>query len=278
VLIVSVGRYSGLGNRVRATLSGHSLAEFANRRFYYCWPTGRRFQAAMTDLWQYHEPTVPRFITKALSVRYPQRDADLAWIAAAERDRVWQVRTGQPLALPAGATTWTDRFRDLRPTAEIADRVNDFFDSNLRGRPYVGVMVRAHQHSHQQTRALSPMSWFVDRMRQIRRAVPDIGFYVSCDVPAVQDEIVSEFQNSFALAGKGGYNSNASIKASVVDLYLLASSVHILGPHYSSFPELAAYLADDRVALETSVNSAEFPAVQSWSLVSDPTRPSHRDG
>jgi len=274
-LICSVSRHAGLGNRVRAVLSGQSLAEYADRRFFYCWPTERRiFGAAMTDLWQYDAHSVPWSLTKILAVRYPQHNANWKWMAEGSADRVWQIRSGQPLALPEGATPWTQRFRNLRPTDEIADRINDFFDANLRGRPYVGVMIRAHENSHAQTRAMSPISWFIDRMQEISDAVPDIGFYVSCDTPEGTQQILDQFSNAFALPGKGSYNSTISIKASVVDLYLLASSVHILGAHYSSFPELAAHLADGQIALETSVNNAEFNiSGAQWSLVEDPLRP-----
>jgi hypothetical protein len=274
-LIVSVGRHAGLGNRVRAVLSAQSLAEHADRRFFYCWPTEQRiFGAAMTDLWQYGAQRVPWSLTKVLAPRYPQHSANLNWMAAASADRVWQIRSGQPLALPESAMPWTERLRGLRPTDEIADRINDFFDAHLRGRPYVGVMIRAHENSHAQTRAMSPISWFADRMREISDAVPEIGFYVSCDVPEGTRQIVNQFSNAFALPGKASYNSAISIKASVVDLYLLASSVHILGAHYSSFPELAAHLADGRIALETSVNAAEFNSSGApWTLVDDPLHP-----
>ncbi len=274
-LIVSVSRHAGLGNRVRAVLSGQSLAEDANRRYFYCWPTERRiFGAAMTDLWQYEAHQMPWSLTKVLALRYPQHSANLNWMAEASDARVWQIRSGQPLALPAGAMPWTERLRNLRPTDEIADRISDFFDANLRGRPYVGVMIRAHENSHAQTRAMSPISWFADRMEQIRNEVPDIAFYVSCDVPEGTKQILDQFSNAFALPGKGSYNSTISIKASVIDLYLLASSVHILGAHYSSFPELAAHLADSQIALETSVNNAEFNiSGAQWSLVEDPLRP-----
>lgn len=274
-LIVSVSRHAGLGNRMRVVLSGQSLAEYADRRFFYCWPTKRRiFGAAMTDLWQYEAHRVPWTLTKILAPRYPQHNATLKWMADARADRIWQIRSAQPLALPAGAMPWAERLRNLRPTDEIADRISDFFDAHLRGRPYVGVMIRAHENSHAQTRAMSPISWFTDRMEQIRNEVPDIGFFISCDVPEVTQQIVDRFSNAVALSGKGTYNSAISIKASVVDLYLLASSVHILGAHYSSFPDLAAHLADGRVALETSANAAEFNSSGTrWSLVEDPLHP-----
>ena len=274
-LIVSVSRHAGLGNRIRVVLSGQSLAEYADRRFFYCWPTERRiFGAAMTDLWQYEAHRVPWTLTKILAPRYPQRNATLKWMADASTDRIWQVRSSQPLALPEGAEPWTQRLRNLRPTNEIADRINDFFDAHLRGRPYVGVMIRAHENAHAQTRAMSPISWFIDRMQEISDAVPDVGFYVSCDVPEGTQQILDQFSNAFALPGKGSYNSAISIKASVVDLYLLASSVHILGAHYSSFPDLAAHLADGQVALETSVNAEEFNSSGTqWSLVEDPLHP-----
>jgi hypothetical protein len=276
-LIASVGRYSGLGNRMRTVLSAQSLAEIEGRRYFYCWPTGAKFGTRLTELWTYDVSTVPRAATRVLAARYPYRDATLTWIDRVRSDRIWQIRTGQPLSLPPIATPWTDRLRDLRPTTEISDRVTDVFDRHLRGMAYVGVMIRVHQHSHELTRQMSPVDWFTNRMRQIRMASPDLGFYISCDVPEIQEQIVGSFDNAFGLTGKGGYNSPASLKASVVDLYLLASSVHILAPHYSSFPELALYLAGKRIALETSMIPSRFPVdAQLDQLAADPTRPDCR--
>jgi len=273
-LIAVVRPYHGLGNRMRTVLSAQSLAEEEQRHFAYCWPVGSGFGARLDDLWQFPFPEVSTATTRVLALRYPFRDATTEWRTAARGQRVWQIRTSQPVALPPGAIPWPERLRRLPPTQEIAGRIRDFFTEHLAGRPYVGVMIRAHHVSHAQSREHSPVEWFVARMREIRAAAPDVAFFVSCDVPEVQERVAQLLGDTFGQQDKGPYNSGAAVKSAVVDLYLLASSMHLIGPHYSSFPELALHLAGDRLALETSLT----PPESAWerrpiAMVADPLRP-----
>ena len=273
-LVVSVKPYAGLGNRVRVLLSAQSLAEWESRSFAYCWPTGAPFGARLTDLWQVQLPKVPPLVARAMTVRYRFHDEHDGWRQAARGDRVWQIRTSQPVALPPEAVPWQARLRNLVPVEPVAERVQTFFDRHLHGRPYVGVMIRAHEVSHALSREHSPVDWFVARMREIRSARPETAFFVSCDVPEVQDRIVAEFGPAFGLTDKGGYNTKAALTSAVVDLYLLASSSHVLGPHYSSFPELAVFLAGDRIALETSATPRVMMQERSaMNVVRDPLCP-----
>lgn len=274
--LVAVNRPThGLGNRLRSVLGAESLAVVEGRRFAYCWPVGSAFGAHMADLWDYRPPTVGPATVRALSARYPLRDHTAEWRPAERRRRVWQIRTAQPLELPPDAVPWTDRLRALTPTDEIAGRITGWFDQHLAGRPYVGVMVRAHDVSHAESRRHSPVEWFVTRMQEIRAARPDVGFFLSCDVPEVQDDIIRRVPGTTGQVDKGPYNSAAALKSATVDLYLLAASAHLLAPHYSSFPELAAYLADGRVALETSRTepSSAFEQQTAVTVVRDPLRP-----
>ena len=135
-------------------------------------------------------------------------------------------------------------------------------------------MIRAHAVSHQKTKDTSPVSWFVERMAAIRDGAPDTLFYVSCDVPEVQEEICSRFGNCVAQREKGSYNSVAGVKSAVVDLYLLANSSFMLAPHFSSFLHIARHLGRDRVPFETPVTPprAGFREV-SLGMASDPVQP-----
>ena len=77
---------------------------------------------------------------------------------------------------------------------------------------------------------------------------------------------------------KGPYNSTQAVRASVVDLYLLASSGYLLGPHFSSFIHLAEHLAGDRLVLETPVTGiGDATSYRDQGVVSDPTRPFVRE-
>ena len=265
----------GLGNRVRSVLGVRSLAFAEGREFAYSWPVGRAFGARFDELWRVEDRTVPYTPLRVLGQLGRYRDGRLGWLDDhARRDPLWIVRTAHELPDPA----WRDTFRALRPVPQVSDRVQMEFSGHLAGRPYVGVMIRAHAVSHEQTQQHSPLSWYVAQMRAIREADPDLDFFVSCDVPKVQRQVQEQFDRCYALTDKGGYNSPEALRAAVTDLYLLAGAQHLLGPHFSSFPELAQYLAGNHLRLQTSLSGPSFDPAAARRLVSDPLHPAQRSG
>lgn len=277
--IVAVPRlHHGLGNRIRVVLSAQDLAESTGREFAYVWPTGAPFGADLEDLWQVDMLRISLLRSRMHSLRHPYRDASEEWREEAANDSIWQIRTSQPISIHGAVDTWHHRLRALRPSSQVEDRVTAIFDERLRGAPYLGVMVRSHAVSHENTLRESPMEWYLDRIADIRRRRPDIDLFVSADTPEAFDHVVSSFPRAYGVREKGAYNSRAALIAAVADLYLLAGSTHILGPHYSSFPELAQYLAGPEVALETSMSAPEtsFESMHALSMVDDPMRPSQR--
>ncbi|MFT3877011.1 MAG: hypothetical protein QM708_11410 [Propioniciclava sp.] len=270
--------YHGLGNRIRVVLSGQLLAERHGRSFAYVWPTGRHFGARLDQLWQVDERRISPARSWLLARRHPYRDASLDWLPTATSDNLWQIRTSQPIAFPEGIDEWHPLLRGLVPVPEIQERIMAVFDEHLRGRPYVGVMVRTHSVSHENTLKDSPLEWYLERLAQIRREHGDIPFYVSADTVAGEAAVREAFPGSVGLGDKGAYNSLQALQASLVDLYLLASSAHIIGPHYSSFPELASYLAEPAIRLETSQSpeGSRLEVGDQLTVVSDPLRPWRR--
>ena len=277
-LIAYNGYSSGLGNRVRVVLGCRSLADLEQRSFAHVWPTGRLFGPRLDELWHIREPRVSRVSSRLLTRIFPYVDESLDWLDEAKRrERIWQIRTGSPIRLPPGARDWKDDFRELVPVDEIAVPVGRVFDAELRGSPYVGVMIRAHASMHDESRRTSPVDWFVSRMEQVRSADPDVRFYVSCDVDEVAEDVAARIPGCVFQRGKGAYNSTAAVRASIVDLYLLAGSGYLIGPHFSSFVHLAEHLAGDRLTFETAVASpATAVDHRAQGLVSDPLRPSDR--
>ncbi|MET0725285.1 MAG: hypothetical protein ABWY36_02970 [Leifsonia sp.] len=273
--IVAYNGYdSGLGNRVRVVLGCKSLAEFEDRDFCYVWPTGPLFGPTFSQLWDFRGKTISRATSRVLARVYPYVDETLSWLDDDKRrERIWQIRTGSPILLPDGARPWEEEFRGLRPVDPIAEAVTRFFDEHLRGAPYVGVMVRAHSVSHSVTRETSPVEWFIDRMQAIRSADPDVRFFLSCDVPEVQERIISLVPGCVAQSDKGPYNSIEAVRASIVDLYLLASSGYLVGPHFSSFIHLAEHLAGDRLSFQTPVSDEKEPDYRLHGTVNDPLQP-----
>jgi hypothetical protein len=278
-LVAVTGIRHGLGNRVRVVLGSRSLAQLEHRTFFYTWHTGKEFGARFDELWQVNDSVIPRTTARLLALRYPFRDEKLRWLDDSTRsERVLQIRTPHALHLPAAAAPWDDELRALRPVGEVSDRVNAFFDSTFSGAPYVGVMVRAHPRSHETTLRESPIGWYIERMREIRADRPDIAFFVSADTIEAQESITSAIPGSRALTGKGGYNTRRALQSSVADLYLLAGSTHLLGPYFSSFPELAQKLAGPALRLETSRSGPDtkWNADAPLTMVDDPTVPHRR--
>lgn len=278
-MVVAVPRlHHGLGNRVRVVLSAQDLAASTGRAFAYVWPTGKPFGARFDELWQSDLRRISSFRSTVMAVRHPYRDAGDDWRDAATRDPIWQIRTSQPIVVDGSIETWHDRLRALRPTHQIAAEIHAMFDDGLRGAPYLGVMVRSHAVSHEITRRESPFEWYLDRISDIRRANPGIGLFVSADTAEAHDRVLAAFPNVRSVRDKGAYNSGPALRAAVADLYLLAASTHIVGPHYSSFPELAKFLAGPSVSLETSASApgSRFEQLSRQTIVEDPTRPSAR--
>jgi hypothetical protein len=262
---------------MRVVLGLRALAEHEGRSFAYVWPTGRAFGARLDELWEFDARRWSEARSRALAVISPYRDGSLVWLDdEALRERVWQIRTPHAIDLPPGAPDWTAALRELEPVEEIRQRITRLSAAS-DGRPYLGVMIRAHAVAHDATLRESPVSWYLDRIAEIRSARPDLGLYVAADTDAAFERVIERFPDGAGQTDKGPYNSRPALCAAVADLYLLAGSCHILGPHYSSFPELARHLAGDAIALETSTSApaTRFEAQQGLS-VGTPLRPGLR--
>ena len=164
----------------------------------------------------------------------------------------------------------------MQPVEGIRRRILELYEASAN-RPYLGVMIRTNAVAHDATLASSPVEWYLDRIEEIRSVRPELGLYVAADTDAAFARVARRFPDCIGQTDKGAYNSRTALQASVADLYLLASSCHILGPHYSSFPELARHLAGGAVALETSTSapSSRFE-VQDELSVGTPLRPELR--
>lgn len=276
-VIASPRPWHGLGNRIRSVLGARALARRHERKFGYSWPTGRHFGARLDQLWQITDPVVPPAVSRLASWRYPFRDETLAWVDGATGERIWQVRTAHALNFADGTGAWEPELQELEPVDEIGDRVRKFRDRSFGNDPYVGVMIRAHVVAHQKTLATSPTEWFIERMSILRESHPGLRFFVSADTEESVDRVTAAIPGCFAQRDKGAYNSLSALRASVVDLYLLAASVRVLGAHYSSFPELAQRLAGPGLLLETPATGSESAELIDLSQPNDPLRPHVRE-
>lgn len=243
-LIAINGMWAGLGNRMRFTLSAQAVAAAEGRNFYYSWPVGERFGPQLTDLWDFRQT---RLEPSSVRHEFTEKD-DLMQL----RDRdTWAIRSDSVIRGDGSEQSWEELFRGLVPTLSVRRRLART-KLQLRGRPYVGVQIRASEKSHELTLEASPVSWFIDRMHDMLREEPRTLFFLSCDTPEAQQEVLASVRRVVALPMEQGYNTVGSVRKSVADLYLLARSRYLLGPHWSSFVHLAWALSDRRQPLETS--------------------------
>ena len=252
-LIAVTDKHHGLGNRIRAVLGARILARAEGRAFAYTWPVGKAFGAAFSELWDFQEPLVSTAISRLVSPCFPYKDNKLLWLnAAARAQRVWQIRTAHALLLPPDCTPWEQELRALSPAEAVRSSIQSAFAEGPSGVPFIGVMIRTNSNAHQETLKHSPLEWYLHRMGEIRQWWPEVPFYVSADTPEAFTEVQKHFPHTHGNANKGPYNSKQALSSSVVDVYMLAAATHVLGPHYSSFPELAQRLAGPELRLETS--------------------------
>lgn len=239
------GSDAGLGNRMRVTLGGARYAAHLDAKFFYVWPTSSQFEPRPDELWEWSAGTrIPRILSRGAGKFTGFEGKDLRRVSPG---RVVQIRTGGELLLPAEAGDWREDFRALTPVEEISEVVTLIHAEHLGTEPYIGIQIRVHSVSHQRTKDTSPLEWFTERMRKLSEAYPSARFFVSCDVPEIKRQILRAFPSASAHIVEAQYNSTAAVRASIVDLYLLAASSYMLGPTYSSFIELAQFLAAMKV-------------------------------
>lgn len=235
---------AGLGNRLRFTLSAAIAAKDLGRKFGYVWPTGELFGRKFVDLWQYEEEELPE-VPKEVPI----------WDASSEPWKVpngsFRVKSGNVVTVGGDVNRWEKSLRELSLQPRIEEKVQTVF-SEARLGEFQGVQVRASQKSHSNTIASSPISWFERRLDKILHDSDD-KIYLSCDDKAAQNLLQRRAPDRIvALDVPSGYNDGAALDKAVVDLYVLAQAKYLIGPHWSSFVELAWALADRRVPLETS--------------------------
>ena len=249
-LIAYNGYDVGLGNRLRVTLGAKGLAAAEGREFCYVWPTGARFgprviaAVGLPRAWTVSRVT-SRFRSPATGPTWTSRSPGSTTRSAASGSGDPYRQRARPASRGAPGGRRTAR---TRPGA--GDRRRGA--RTVRGAPRRAalrrVMIRAHQVSHARTREASPVEWFVRRMHEIREADPTC----ASSSPAMSPRWRSGCSPRCRVAGRSrtrAVQHDACVRASVIDLYLLASAGYLLGPHFSSFVEMAVYLSGRRLTL-----------------------------
>lgn len=255
-LYLSLRPGSGLGNRIRALLSAAAVAEAEERAFYYHWPITGSFGARASELWS----SVPGIEIDAPGPEPIITDVQVdgkwqpASIAELRDDPVISVNTAYVLRGWGGERDWTDVLADLSVSPAVYEVIHRGFPGGRHeGSTVVGVQVRAHPTlTHPLTMQRSPVSWFIDRMHEVRKADDSVSFFLSADTREAEAEIASAVPDVSFIAKHGKYNSREGLIESVADLQLLSQTSRILAPYWSSFADIAWQMSGRAMPIETS--------------------------
>jgi hypothetical protein len=111
-------------------------------------------------------------------------------------------------------------------------------------------------------------------MLEIRKDFPNVRYFLSCDDEATRATIGAAVPGVLSITKPGGFNTSQGVQDAVVDLYLLAASAYLVGPHWSSFMDMATLLGGSTLRSETSVSPRNLEgAIPLQRMVSDPTQP-----
>ena len=242
LLLINARR--GLGNRLRAVLSGWAFADASGCSLRVMWLPNSQCGARLDDLWHhpFHElPLNQGRLLAAASGGWVDHLGEGELDLTRFRRPTVAVHAGEAFDNPAGIH-WYDRLERLAPVAAIRDRVEATSHDLAGTGPLVGVMVRAHASAHAATAASDPVDYALRRLDEIRAASPHCTVFLSSDSPEAS-EFVRSRHDVVELADKGEFNSVRGVQDAVCDLYLLASCGWIVGSHASSFSEIAGLLA-----------------------------------
>jgi hypothetical protein len=261
VFVVSV--YGGLCNRLRVLISAIAYCEKFNCTLLVRWPLFDGFMATLPDLFDCPYRSIGprtakylRYAARAVNglhadLNYDGKRVDL--VNASHKPRlVTYVETIEKFGEPYLDTSFPASAHRLVPVPEILSAVRGF-DDVFRHSTVVGVNIR-HTNAHSMTLDASPPEWFIARIRELQRSAPHLKVFLSCDSPAVSDQVRQSVTcQVLALDKPFAFNSKESIRAAVADLYLLGQAKYILGSYWSSFSDTAFEIRGNG-AFETSRN------------------------
>lgn len=223
---------AGLGNRLRALVSGLLAAEDTQRKLIVCWPIERGCGAAWKDL--FDSSRLPDWLT-IQTVEFPYGLQE----CLSQED--WDaIPKSGPIELKSHGrfhTTDDERYlgwlRRLRPKREILLAVEDI----LRGQKPVGVHIR--RTDNVRATELSPTQLFLEKMSGYPE---NTLFWLATDDARERDHLEGQFGTQIIPYKSGTLNRGYAegIKGALIEFVALSRCSEILGTAASSFSELAA--------------------------------------
>jgi len=126
----------------------------------------------------------------------------------------------------------------LLPVRSIQKRIDE--QTNLLSPHTIGVHIRRADLAHF-IEPQSPLSAFIEKMKQEIAANPETDFYVASDSPEEKKKLTDTFGNRIITVENNlKRNTKEGIIDALIELHTLASTKKILGSYYSSYSTLAS--------------------------------------
>lgn len=257
----------GLANRMRAIVSGYTLALDTGMPLHVVWLRNHDLNCSFNTLFRpfghdialtecskadarvkYNVPRKKNFFLSAFyqKCHFAPRLYDTELCRLKDDGEALQHRvSGHNCLIESGLSFYkTDKewFRTLFvPTDEIAaliaQRSMAFADRT------VGLHIR--RTDNRVSIAESPLALFTQKIDDELSLYPDTLFYLATDSEVVKAELRSRYgARIFTSPARADRDSTSGMKEAVVELYTLARTQHFYGSYYSSFSDLAALLAN----------------------------------
>lgn len=136
-----------------------------------------------------------------------------------------------------------DTYRFLKPSASILEKGNALF-ARLNNHS-VGVHVR--RTDHMEAIANSPLSLFVERMKQELATDDATTFFVATDDTTVKEELRAELDEKVLVFNEKGIidrDSKAGLEDALIEMLALSKCRKILGSYNSTFSLLPSYIGN----------------------------------
>jgi len=245
----------GLCNRMAMLDSALALGRVLERPVHVLWKLGRSLNCRLDELFEplpgvasvtYVHDNRP---LGKLSLRVRQKLADWRGVDTWRRQELYSIRQDATALLERARRSDELRIRgdtrffakgrlyaDFRPVPVLATRI---LAASEGLEAAVGVHVRRTDHA--EAIRLSPLSAFVEALREERRREPGVKIFVSTDDPEVLRTLREELGEALRHNPPEAFDRSdpRAIENAVVDLWCLASCRFLLGSHGSTFTEAA---------------------------------------
>lgn len=254
---LTIGISSGLSNRLRALVSGLTMAEASGREFTFLWAISNACGADFSTLFANDWPVPTASLAQVEALERPRRMPDVLACSAphvAFAAYYWLI---QPTCYPRHAALvprCQEIFQALQPIKVIDAQVSEFRERHF-SRRMIGVHLRRGDFVFSRRTIAHNLTSSFRAVDRLLRQLPDAGILLCSDDGAASPSRRSGVALGVHHAYLQRYGSRVvwrtaqsldraepqAVQDALVDLWLLRSTDAFVGTVNSSFSELAAY-------------------------------------